>query len=313
MQVSENTFEMENSAEVWVVPEPISIHEAVMEDGSRIILRRHGNPNGQRLVLCHGNGLAIDFYYPFWSLLTNDFDLIVYDLRNHGWNSVTAQINHNLPTFVSDHNKILEEIDKHFGNKPKIGVYHSVSALVALLSPTNGREYEARILFDPPVCKSEDYPIEYDIVTRRVSRLARCRVEWIRSMEEYVEVLEFLPAFKLMVPGTLDLFPRTTFRKCPGDEGYQLCCPRDYEAQIIYHARSFSVIVDFDNFQCPTKAIGADPLLPFSYLPSFDLNNILNVDYDFIPETTHFLQLEQPEKCVRTMLNFLKINNLLKA
>lgn len=304
---------MENSAEVWVVSEPLLIHEAEMEDGARIFLRRHGNPKGQRLVICHGNGLAIDLYYPFWSLLEKDFDIIVYDLRNHGWNSISDQKNHNLPSFVSDHNKILEEIDIIFGNKPKIGIYHSVSALAALLSPTNGSELEARILFDPPVCKPENYPLEFDIATRRVARMTRNRAEWISCIDEYVEVLDWLPGFSRMVPGTLDLFARAIFRKCKENSGYQLRCPREYEAQIIYHARSFSVIVDFDHFKCPTKAIGADPLLPFSYLPSFDLNNIMNVDYDFIPESTHFLQLEQPEKCVGTMLGFLKANNLLKA
>ena len=62
-----------------------------MDDGNSIILRRHGNPAGPMLVLCHGNGLAIDLYYPFWSLLTEEFDVIVHDLRNHGWNTVGSQ------------------------------------------------------------------------------------------------------------------------------------------------------------------------------------------------------------------------------
>ncbi len=51
-----------------------------MDDGTNIVLRRHGNPRGPRLVLCHGNGLATDLYYPFWSLLADECDLIVYDL-----------------------------------------------------------------------------------------------------------------------------------------------------------------------------------------------------------------------------------------
>ncbi len=41
----------------------------------------------RRLVLSHGNGMAIDLYYPFLSLPTDDFDLIIYDLRNPGWSS----------------------------------------------------------------------------------------------------------------------------------------------------------------------------------------------------------------------------------
>ena len=56
----------------------------------------------------------------------------------------------------------------------------------------------------------------------------------------------------------------------------------------------------------PTKAIGADPTQPFSFLPSVDLSDLLILDYDFIPDTTHFLQLEQPEMCVSLMLEFLE-------
>ena len=70
----------------WQVPEPLSTHDVRVDDDTVITLRRHGNPAGPRLVLSHGNGLAIDLYNPFWSLLADDFDLIVHDLRNHGWN-----------------------------------------------------------------------------------------------------------------------------------------------------------------------------------------------------------------------------------
>ena len=89
------------SGPAWEVPQPLSTHEARMEDGTGIVLRRHGNPDGLRLVMSHGNGLAIDLYYPFWSLLAKDYDLIVYDQRNHGWNTVSTMENHNIPTLVS--------------------------------------------------------------------------------------------------------------------------------------------------------------------------------------------------------------------
>ncbi len=51
-----------------------------MDDGTVITLRRHGNPAGPRMVLSHGNGLAADLYYPFWSLLADRFDIVVHDL-----------------------------------------------------------------------------------------------------------------------------------------------------------------------------------------------------------------------------------------
>ena len=51
-----------------------------------IRVRRHGNPHGPRLVLSHGNGFAIDAYFPFWSRFLQDCEVILYDQRNHGWN-----------------------------------------------------------------------------------------------------------------------------------------------------------------------------------------------------------------------------------
>ena len=55
----------------------------------------------------------------------------------------------------------------------------------------------------------------------------------------------------------------------------------------------------------PLVPAGADPTLPFSYLPSMDLSHIMSVDYDFVPDATHFLQLEKPDECVASMRGFL--------
>ena len=110
-------------------------------DGAVTTLRRHGNPSGPRIVLSHGNSLAIDLYYPFWSLFADDFDLVLYDLRNHGWNTPGPLASHNVPTLIDDHLRIQEAIKRGFGKKPQAGVFHSLSGLVSLLSPTRGGEF----------------------------------------------------------------------------------------------------------------------------------------------------------------------------
>ena len=45
----------------------------------------------------NGNGLAADLYFPFWSLLADRFDLVLYDLRSHGWNPVSDIRVHKVP------------------------------------------------------------------------------------------------------------------------------------------------------------------------------------------------------------------------
>ncbi len=298
---------------MWEVPEPLSTRDVRVDDDTVIVLRRHGNPAGPRLVLSHGNGLAIDLYYPFWSLLADDFDLVVYDLRNHGWNAVGKSQSHNVARFVSDHDRILRAIDHHYGNKPKIGVFHSVAALATLLSANLGSEFAARVLFDPPVCKRGLNYAEFDAAADRVAGMARHRTPRFESVQQFAEILPYLPVYQRAVPGVFDLVARTTLRESVDGNGYELRCPRDYEAQIIQYAAPFAVMVELDKLRCPTKVIGADPTLPLSYLPTLDLSHILTVDYDFVPETTHFLQLEEPESCVEIMREFLDRHGLLNS
>ena len=117
---------------IWVVPRPYSVIEARMHDDAMVIVRRHSNPEGPRLVLSHGNGLAIDLYYPFWVHFLEDFDVLMFDLRNHGWNPVGDFANHNLPVFVRDLGHIMDAIDRHYGSKPGIGIFHSITVLASL-------------------------------------------------------------------------------------------------------------------------------------------------------------------------------------
>ena len=291
---------------MWEIPEPHSVLEVRVDNETDIVVRRHGNPAGPRVITSHGNGFAIDMYYPFWSLLEEDFDLVVYDLRNHGWNRVSALQNHNFPTFVRDLDTIADAVEQHYGKKATVGVFHSVSSLATLLSPTMCARFAGLILFDPPLCKANDSYDKFEAAAMRAAAMARRRTEVFTGPEQFVELLNFVPTFHRAVPGVIDLVARTTLRKNEEGEGYVLRCPRDYEAQIMDYARAFAVLVDLVAIHCPVKVLGADPTLPFSYLPSLDMSDILEVEYDYLPDTTHFLQLEKPEECVAEMRQFLR-------
>lgn len=297
---------MTNAETPWQVPKPLSVLDVRVDGDTVIKVRRHGNPDGPRLVLCHGNGLAIDFYYPFWSLLTDDFDLLMYDLRNHGWNEVGPADNHNVPTIARDQDAILEAIDEHHGPKRKVGVFHSVSALTTLLSPSNCSGFSALFLFDPPLRKPGVSHQEFDDASIKTAAMARRRGYQFTSQGAFAELLAFSPHYRQAVAGALLLLAQTTLRESPSGEGLELTCPREYEAQIIEYARLYSVFIDFSEIQCPIKVLGADPTLPYSYLPTLDLGDIRDVDYDFLPGATHFLQLEQPEACVAILREFLE-------
>ena len=278
-----------------------------MDDDTSIVLRRHGNPAGPRLVLTHGNGLAIDLYYPFWSLLADDFDLVVYDLRNHGWNEVGTLDNHHFDAFARDHDRISEAIALLYGEKPAVGVFHSISALAALHMPSRGSNYSALVLFTPPLCNTGPRYGGFELLCRHTADMLRVRTPWFQTREELAELHTYLHYFQLAVPGVYELVARTTLRESRTGLGYELRCPREYEAQIWDDAPVPAVSVDFGSLRCPIKIIASDPALDPDR-PPLDYSNAtaVGVDHEFMPGASHFLQLEKPEECVAKMLKFLE-------
>ena len=293
---------------VWEIPEPLSVCDVRLDSDTVTTLRQHGNASGPRLVLSHGSGLAADLYYPFWSLLAEDYELMVYDLRNHGWNSVGSAKDHNIPTLVHDHDIILDRIDSIYGREPTVGVFHSLSAIVPLLSFTE--PYSALILFDPPLRKPGASQVELHTAAEQAAKMIRRRGQRFKTREQFAELLRYAPAFARVAPGVRRLMAQTTLRRAAGGEEFELRCPREYEAQLMKYARSFFPLVDLNLISCPAKIIGADPTLPYSYLPSLDFSDFMEVDYDFIPEATHLLQIERPEECAAAVFEFLNGNDL---
>ena len=298
------------TANPWEVPSPLATGAVDMTDGSRIILRRHGNPDGPRLVLSHGNGRAIDLYYPVWSLLAERFDLVLYDLRNHGWNPPSDIRSHNIPTFVSDNEHVFRGIDRYFGKKPGIGVFHSLSAVAALNHEPPGEGLAALVLFDPPICPPSGDPLELDALWKKCGIITRLRQERFETREELADNIRRTPAFARLAPGVADLFAQTTLRHASDGTGYQLRCPRACEARVFEYIFAYNFEPETSGFACPVKVVGGDPTAGYAFLPSMNLRGIAGLDYDFVPETTHFLQLEDPEACVARMLEFLERQGL---
>ena len=171
------------------------------------------------MVLSHGNGFAIDAYYPFWSHFTGHFDVFVHDIRNHGWNPVGDRRAHNLPMFVDDAECIVREIDRRFGKKPRIGVFHSLSSMVALRQASAGGDgFSALVLFDPPVCPPGGFPEDMEGIGRKLCDGPLRRKDRFDTPEAFAERLCEIPVFARMRPGAIDLFARATLRRIPPTE-----------------------------------------------------------------------------------------------
>lgn len=294
----------------WNLPDPLATAVARTEDDTPIVLRRHGDPTGSRLVLSHGNGLATDLYYPFWSLLTSRFDLVLYDLRNHGCNPPSNTGNHDVATFARDNDRVFRAIGEHFGEKPWTGVFHSLSAVAALNQAPPGGGAAALVLFDPPIFPSSGDPLEIDSVWQRLRIVTRLRQGRFENRAQFAATFRRSPMFAKAVPGLADLAARVLLRPACHGGGYELCCPLEYEARIFEYIFAYNYEPDPGKIPCPVKVIGGDPTVPFSFLPSIDPAGVTGFRYDFVPETTHFLQLENPAECAAIMLRFLEQEGL---
>ncbi len=73
------------------------------QDGATLMLRRYLLAGRPRLILSHGNGFAMDGYRAFWELLSVDYELVLFDLRNHGTSAVTPVKAHTIKAMADDH------------------------------------------------------------------------------------------------------------------------------------------------------------------------------------------------------------------
>ena len=292
-------------AKAWEIPEPADVLEVPTAEGSVIHVRRHGVPHGPRLLLTHGNGMAADAYFPFWGGLTDRFDLFVHDLRNHGWNPVGRLEDHRIANLIDDGGRVAEAIERQFGSKPLTGVFHSLSGLVGLWQSIAGViRFDAIVAFDLPLVPPGQVRSDLERVGQHLARMARKRRSSYATRDAFARRLARMPVFNRLQARDFDLIARTTLRDRV-DGGYELRCPPEYEAQMFGEYYSWSSITETRDAPCPVKAISADPTISGTYLPGEGMEELVHVDYDFVPETSHLHQIEAPDQCREAMLEFL--------
>lgn len=298
------------------VPAPSEVADLVMDDGAVIRLRRHGTPAGPRIALSHGNGLAIDAYLPFWSLLLERYDVVLFDTRNHGQNPRHDPSHHTWERFALDMEEIFHGIGDRFGPAPVIGAFHSLSSIAAVdHSLARGARWAPLILFDPPIFPREGHPL--DALERDhmgdMAVIARRRPPRYDTPGAMAAQLRRRSMFRRWRPGAHDLFARSTLRPAADGTGWELACPRELEALIFETNVDPTLWPRLPEIEAPLMIIGADPDLPGQQLPALlaaAAAEDQGIAYAAIPETSHFLQVEEPEAAVAVMEAFLRANGV---
>jgi pimeloyl-ACP methyl ester carboxylesterase len=291
------------------VPRAQHAFEVKLGDHALIRVRQHGNTAGPRLMLSHGNGLAIDGYFPFWGLLRERYEVVVFDFRNHGHNPLHRENAHRWSRFVMDLEEVLQAVNARLGHKQAAGVFHSLSGVTAALHAFQfGPRFDALVLFDPPIFPPEGHMLRGDQSQDKDSLATRARRRTECYADPSILAGQFRARFTRWRPEAYELMARATLRHDPRAGCWRLACPRELEANIFSTNADATLWERLGQLPVPTKLICGDPDLP-EVMPPALIGRALakqhGLPYEAIPGTTHFLQIEEPEKCVRAMESFL--------
>lgn len=299
-------------------PAPAEIADLQMSDGAIVRLRRHGNPAGPRIALSHGNGLAIEAYYPFWSLLLEDFDVVLFDVRNHGQNPLHTEDGHHWDRIARDFEEIYLGLRNAFGDARTAGIFHSLSSVAAsehsMLRAGAGESprWDPLVLMDPPLFPRDGHPLvgaEQENMNL-MGQLARRRADTFDAPEDLARQLIRNDMFSRWRRGAHLLFARSILRQSP-DGKWRLACPKLFEAHIFetnLDPRMWSALKDLP---VAVKLVGADPAVKALEMPAVlteALAEDQRLDYTQVPDSTHFLQLERPDFAWNAVADFFRRN-----
>ena len=302
----------------FVLPEPDATLDLRMDDGAPIRVVRHGNPSGPRVVLSHGNGFASDSYFPFWRHMLERFDLVLFDIRNCGRNPFHAAEPHNYARFARDYVAVHAAISDAWGARTTVGVFHSMSAIAALLAVIDDTwHWDALVLFDPPVMPPEGHPLRAPLLIegKMLRDAAMNRTNRFSDPGELVDVYRSMHRFRRLRKGVAELNARSTLRFDPASGAWMLCCPGPVEAGLYTEVAALPIWQDAGSPPRPLLIVSsdheADPGYPAKTAPCCaGFCETHGIDYAFVPGTTHLLQLEEPEQCYALFEGFLAANGI---
>jgi pimeloyl-ACP methyl ester carboxylesterase len=287
--------------------------ELVMGDGAIIRIRRYVRTGAVRLFVSNGNGFAVDGYYPFWRPLTERFEVLAFDVRNHGQNPLASsgRDGHTYAQMTLDLERIVRAVTARFGPRTSVGVFHSMSARTAMKHAIEiGFPWAALILFDPPNVPPPGHRCHetMDVFERRLAQWAMSRPDRFKDPSELARQYAETRAHQTWVAGAHELMARAVLRRDERDGGWVLACPRELEASIYLQAMTLNLWPPAEAYGGPVKLIGADPEARGAPGPAL-ANKALAEDFGYVYEaiagTGHLLQIQKPEECRRAMLGFL--------
>jgi len=291
------------------LPELTAVLDVAGAGDAVIRMRRHGSLRASRLIVSHGNGFAVDGYIDFWSGFLGDFEVVLFDARNHGWNALADPPGHDYAHMASDLDRVRAAAEAEFGKKPTAGLFHSMSAQAAMLAALEfGWRFDALVLFDPPNNPSDGHPARGPMVDylNRLVAWASTRRDRFDDPRELAADYATTRAGRNWAAGSHLRLAEAVLRR--GKDGYELRCPRALEASMYEQGITLGLWPKASDFAGPIKLIGGDPARGRpdpTALSNQALAQDGGFDYLAMPGTGHLLQLEKPVACADAVRSFL--------
>lgn len=288
---------------------PVDSFAARMTDGAELILRRHGNLEKPRIVITHGNGFAVDGYRVFWEPLLADYEVVAFDMRNHGLSPATGADGHNYQQMSRDIGSVREAAAARWGEKKTVGVFHSMSSRAAMKHAVEiGWVWDALILFDPPNVPPRGHE-QYEAMRTfelKLVEFAANRPDRFGRVDDMLALYRENRASQSWTPEAQEDMAQAVLRA--ESEDYALSCQRELEASIYLAALTLNLWPPASAYGGPTKLIGADPEMKANVTGR--ANQALGTEqgyvYEAVPGTGHLMQIERPTECRAAMLSFLR-------
>lgn len=276
-------------------------------DGAELCLRRLARADRPRLLLSHGNGFAIDGYRAFWSLLSDAFDLVLFDLRNHGTSGGTPIEAHSIAAMAKDHAVVAAACPAHFGERPTYGVFHSVSAIAAAVAGAEQRLWDGVVLVDPPLVSLDPSSGLVRSADDRLAQYARRRAQRFENADALAADFS-AGAGRAWAPGSALDMARAVTRPAPAG-GVELVCPGEYEAKIYEENGRTDSFAAVGAMRDPVAILGADSQAPRALHPAHASKTAAErygLPYRAVEGASHMLQIEKPENAAGALALLLR-------
>ena len=285
-------------------------HRLALSDGASVLLRRCGNQEGPRLFVGHGTGFAVDGFIRMWRPLLADCDLILFDLRGHGGSGPVPAETVDGPRLTRDMAEILAGAATVWGSRPVFGLFHSISALMALrLEVSEPGSFAGMVLIEPPATPDLADP-DYDAFEAGRMALATRSAKRQRDFSSVAELADKFAGrgpFRHFEPGTAEELAAAML--VASGSGWTLACPPEVEARYFGRNLDDGMRAHLADIACPVlMLVGRDDLampgtpacigVGLARQGGFDLLELANA--------THMLPLERPAAVAEATRAFLR-------